>query len=227
MKKNQPLGKISYRVYNVSSKSITLLIVVHAMEVIYVQQDEERLVEKAINGDARAFEILMEKHEARMYAVALRMCGNREDAQDCLQDAMIRIYKALPTFKGQSSFSTWAYRITMNTCLDDLRRKKTRQASSLDAMLDLGWSPADEENTPERSYGEKEVRRELSKAIQSLPEDMRAAVVLRDVQGFSYEEIASMLNINIGTIKSRISRGREKLREILSGNAELFGRGRV
>ena len=139
----------------------------------------------------------------------------------------MRVYKALPTFKGESSFSTWAYRITMNTCLDDLRRKKNKAASSLDALLDLGWSPADEDNTPERKFSQKEAQREISRAIQSLPEDMRAAIVLRDIHGFSYEEIASMLSINIGTIKSRISRGREKLREILSGSAELFGRDRV
>jgi len=158
-----------------------------------------------------------------MYAVALRMCKNREDAQDCLQDAMLRIYKALPTFKGQSSFSTWAYRITMNTCLDDLRRKKVRQASSLDQMLEVGWAPVDDNNTAERHLENSELKRNLSKAIQTLPEEMRAAVVLRDVQGFSYEEIANMLSTNVGTVKSRISRGREKLREILSRNQELFG----
>ncbi len=188
-----------------------------------MQQDEGRLVEKAIGGDAYAFEVLMSKHESKMYSVALRMCANSDDAQDCLQDAMLRIYKALPNFKGQSSFSTWAYRITMNTCLDDMRRKKVRQASSLDALLDLGWSPTDEDDTPERHLSNTELRRELSRAIQSLPEDMRAAVVLRDVQGFSYEEIANMLNANVGTVKSRISRGREKLRDILSEHAELFG----
>ena len=188
-----------------------------------MQRDDDRLVESALDGDARAFEILMEKHESKMYAVALRMCKNREDAQDCLQDAMIRIYKALPTFKGQSSFSTWAYRITMNTCLDDLRRKKVRQASSLDQMLEVGWAPVDDNNTAERHFENSELKRNLSRAIQTLPEEMRAAVVLRDVQGFSYEEIANMLSTNVGTVKSRISRGREKLREILSRNQELFG----
>ncbi len=188
-----------------------------------MQRDDDRLVDLALNGDARAFELLMEKHESKMYAVALRMCKNREDAQDCLQDAMLRIYKALPTFKGQSSFSTWAYRITMNTCLDDLRRKKVRQASSLDQMLEVGWAPVDDNNTAERHLENSELKRNLSKAIQKLPEEMRAAVVLRDVQGFSYEEIANMLSTNVGTVKSRISRGREKLREILSRNQELFG----
>ncbi|MBQ1257540.1 MAG: sigma-70 family RNA polymerase sigma factor [Clostridia bacterium] len=188
-----------------------------------MQREDDRLVEKALDGDARAFEILMEKHESKMYAVALRMCKNREDAQDCLQDAMLRIYKALPTFKGQSSFSTWAYRITMNTCLDDLRRKKVRQAQSLDQMLEIGWAPVDENNSTEQHLENSELKRNLSRAIQTLPEEMRAAVVLRDVQGFSYEEIANMLSTNVGTVKSRISRGREKLREILSRNQELFG----
>ncbi|MBR3929642.1 MAG: sigma-70 family RNA polymerase sigma factor [Clostridia bacterium] len=188
-----------------------------------MQRDDDRLVDMALEGDSRAFEILMEKHEAKMYAVALRMCKNREDAQDCLQDAMLRVYKALPTFKGQSSFSTWAYRITMNTCLDDLRRKKVRAASSLDQMLEVGWAPVDENNTAERHLENSELKRNLSKAIHSLPEEMRAAIVLRDVQGFSYEEIAGILSTNVGTVKSRISRGREKLREILSKNQELFG----
>ena len=192
-----------------------------------MQREDDRLVEAALDGDARAFELLMEKHESKMYAVALRMCQNREDAQDCLQDAMLRIYKALPSFKGQSSFSTWAYRITMNTCLDELRRKKVRQASSLDQMLDLGWSPVDENNSTERHADNMELKRNLSRAIQTLPEEMRAAVVLRDVQGFSYDEIAEMLSTNVGTVKSRISRGREKLREILSKDAELFGLRRV
>ncbi|MBQ9857198.1 MAG: sigma-70 family RNA polymerase sigma factor [Clostridia bacterium] len=188
-----------------------------------MQRDDDRLVDAALGGDMRAFELLMEKHESKMYAVALRMCANREDAQDCLQDAMLRIYKALPSFKGQSSFSTWAYRITMNTCLDELRRKKVRQAASLDQMLEVGWSPVDEENATERHVDNQELKRNLSKAIQTLPEEMRAAVVLRDVQGFSYDEIASMLSTNVGTVKSRISRGREKLREILSKDRELFG----
>ena len=190
-----------------------------------MQRDDDRLVEMALDGNQRAFEILMEKHESKMYAVALRMCKNREDAQDCLQDAMLRIYKALPTFKGQSSFSTWAYRITMNTCLDDLRRKKVRQASSLDQMLEVGWAPVDENNTAERHLENSELKRNLSRAIQTLPEEMRAAVVLRDVQGFSYEEIANMLSTNVGTVKSRISRGREKLREKFLSKSELFDRG--
>ena len=193
-------------------------------EVTRVQSTEERgLIERAGRGDAAAFEQLIAEHESRMYAVALRMCGNREDAQDCLQEAMIRIYRAISSFKGQSSFATWAYRITMNSCLDELRRRKNRQATSLDALLDVGFSPADEDNTPEHFSLAEERKRVLERAIGSLPEDMRSAVVLRDVQGMSYEQIADVLDTNVGTIKSRISRGRERLRQVLVKQPELFG----
>lgn len=186
--------------------------------------DERELVRRASQGDESAFELLMRTHESRMYAVALRMCANREDAQDCLQEAMLRIYRAMSNFKFQSSFATWAYRITMNTCLDELRRRKLRTATSLDVLLDTGWSPTDDGETPEQYSIASEQRRMLERAIADLPEDMRAAIVLRDVQGFSYDEIARMLEANVGTIKSRISRGREKLREVLVRQPELFGR---
>lgn len=186
--------------------------------------DERELIEKAGRGDAYAFEQLISAHENKMYAVALRMCGNREDAQDCLQEAMLRVYRAMSGFKGQSSFSTWVYRITMNSCLDELRRRKSRTATSLDAMLENGFAPSDEGDTPEQSSLRSEQRRALEQAIAKLPEDMRAAIVLRDIQGCSYDEIAEALNANVGTIKSRISRGREKLRAALLAQPELFGR---
>ena len=184
--------------------------------------DEKKLIERASGGDPQAFNRLMELHERRMYAVALRMCANREDAQDCLQEAMLRVFRAIGSFKGQSSFSTWVYRVTMNTCLDELRKKKNKQNTSLDNLLDQGYSPSDGENVPEKEAIRNETRRQISGAIQELPEDMRAAVVLRDVHGLAYDEIADALNTNVGTIKSRISRGREKLREKLSKNKELF-----
>ena len=187
-----------------------------------MQNSQERaLVEAAAGGDPAAFEKLMRMHEGKMYAVALRMCASREDAQDCMQEAMIRAYRAIENFRFQSSFSTWIYRITMNTCLDELRRRKVRQATSLDALLDAGWAPSGGES-PEGHAMQQDRRRALEGAIHALPEDMRAAIVLRDIQGYSYDEIADILSVNVGTIKSRISRGREKLREILSEHTELF-----
>ena len=136
----------------------------------------------------------------------------------------MRVYRSISSFKGQSSFSTWVYRITMNTCLDELRRGKRRKASSLDERIDAGWAPVDDMDTPEHHAMRSEQRRALERAIQELPEDMRSAVVLRDIQGCSYDEIADVLDANVGTIKSRISRARAKLREILSAQMELFDR---
>lgn len=186
-------------------------------------QGDELLLRRACKGDVQAFEELMQSHESRIYAIALRMMGNREDAQDCAQEAMVRIYRAMGSFKGQSALATWIYRITMNTCLDELRRRKARKVTSLDSLVDTGWSPTDTGDTPEEHGLRVEKQNALNQAIQSLPDDMRAAIILRDVKGYSYDEIASILDANVGTIKSRISRGREKLREILSKQSELFG----
>lgn len=189
-----------------------------------MQMDERALIDRAVKGDAQAFSELMAAHESRMYAVALRMCAHREDAQDCLQEAMLRVYRSISGFKGQSSFSTWVYRITMNTCLDELRRSKRRKYTSLDERIEAGWSPADDMDTPEHHAMRVEQRRAIERAIALLPEDMRAAVVLRDIQSCPYDEIADILGTNVGTIKSRISRGRARLREILSEQMELFER---
>ena len=186
--------------------------------------DEEKLIKRAVKGDAAAFNELLGQHEKRMYAVCLRMCGNHEDAQDCLQEAMLRVYRAISGFKGQSSFSTWLYRVTMNACLDELRKRKNKPSTSLDGMLDAGWSPADERDTPEKHVLSAEKRTVIQQTIAELPEDMRSAIVLRDIEGCSYEEIAQALDANVGTIKSRISRGRERLRAVLSRQPELFGR---
>lgn len=186
--------------------------------------EENQLIQRAAQGDAGAFNTLMAAHERRMYAVALRMCGNPEDAQDCLQESMLRVYRSIGGFKAQASFSTWLYRITMNTCLDELRRRKSRPAVSLDGLVDSGWSPSDDHEGPEQHALRTEARAALERSIHELPEDMRAAVVLRDIYGYSYDEIAKQLDANVGTIKSRISRARERLREKISAHSELFDR---
>lgn len=189
--------------------------------------NEEKLIQRASNGDAAAFNELMGMHERRMYAVALKTCNNHEDAQDCLQEAMLRIFKSISGFKGQSSFSTWVYRITMNTCLDELRKRKNRPNTSLDSLLDSGWSPSDDRDSPEKHTIRMVKQQYLHKFMEELPEDMRAAVILRDVEGYAYEDIAGLLGANVGTIKSRISRGREKLREKILSHPELFDKTNV
>ncbi|MBQ8973761.1 MAG: sigma-70 family RNA polymerase sigma factor [Clostridia bacterium] len=186
--------------------------------------NEEQLIQRATEGDAEAFNALLGAHEQQMYALCLRMCCNPEDAQDCLQEAMLRVFRAISTFKGQSAFSTWLYRIAMNTSYDLLRKRKNAANVSADQLFEEGWSPVDANETPEQRALHSEQRVALNDMIQSLPEDMRAAVVLRDVQGFSYEEISQIMNVNVGTVKSRISRGRERLRKKIIAKPELFNR---
>ena len=179
------------------------------------------LVHLAAGGDSDAFEKLVMPHEKMMYALAYRMCGNSEDAKDCLQDSMLRIFKSLPSFRGESALSTWFYRIVTNTCLDSHRRKKVRKADSLEALSEEGWNPRDSSPGPQQMAENSSLRAALARGIKSLSPDIRSAVIMRDVQGFSYEEISDVLNVNIGTVKSRISRGREKLRSFLIESGEL------
>ena len=179
------------------------------------------LVSRAASGDSDAFEQLVTPHEKMMYALAYRMCGNAEDAKDCLQDSMLRIYKALPNFRGESSLSTWFFRIVTNSCLDSHRRRKVRRAESLEQLSQDGWNPADSAPGPSQLTENAELKRLLSKAIALLPPEIKSTVIMRDIHGFSYEEISDILGINIGTVKSRISRGREKLRNFLNASGEL------
>lgn len=176
---------------------------------------EYELVRKASKGDSSAFEKLMQDQEKRMYSLALYMCDNNyTDAQDCVQDAMLRVFRSIGSFKGDASFSTWVYRITVNSCRDFHRRNKAwrTNTTSLDVLTENGFSPEDERMQPEEEILMDELSTDVRDAIMKLPRDMKEAVILRDIHGFAYEDIASMLETNVGTIKSRISRGREKLR---------------
>lgn len=184
------------------------------------------LLIRARAGDSDAFSELIAAHERRIYSIALRICGNPDDAMDAVQEALIRLFKSLRDFKGQSSFATWAYRVVTNACLDELRRRKSRNTVSLEAMIDIGAPLPTTNEGPESEALRSERLSHIAHAMNKLPHDLKVAIVLRDVQGFSYDEIASMLDTNLGTVKSRISRGRDKLREYLS-QAELFPKGKV
>lgn len=190
-------------------------------------QQEAHLLRRAQKGDLHATSELMASYEKRIYALCLRMSGDRDDALDCAQEAMVRIWRSLSSYRQESSFSTWVYRIATNACLDMIRKKKVRLAVSLDALTDLGFSPADMSADPEAKAIASARKQALADGIAALPLDMRTALVLRDVQGFSYEEIAEILDTQLGTVKSRINRAREKLRGILFQNTELFGEPRV
>lgn len=186
--------------------------------------DERRLIRMAKAGDKQAFGTLLSSHEARMYNIAFRMMGSSEDAMDMVQEAMIKVYRALGRFEGNAQLGTWLYRVTTNTCLDELRRRKLRQSVSLDEREEQGApAPVDHHfERPEEAVERGERQAALKTAIQKLPPEHQAAIVLRDIQGMSYQEAAKVMDCPVGTMKSRVNRARAALREELEKQTELF-----
>lgn len=178
--------------------------------------------------DQGAFDELVARHSGRAYQQALAFLGNREDAEEVAQDAFIRIYRSLPKFRGDAEFSTWMYRIVMNLCNNRYRWNKVRGAGrniSVDAPLEsrnssgdapLKMELPDDRMMPDREVAFVELRDRTEAAMKSLPEVYRQAVLLRNVKQLDYEQIARILHCAVGTVKSRINRGRELLRQALN-----------
>ncbi len=180
-----------------------------------VISDEALLIKSAQKGNDAAMEALLFMYEKKIYNVAYRYMGNEADAYDMAQESLIKIYKSIRTFRHESSFSSWVYRLTVNTCLDGIRKRKN-EPLSLDSTIESGFLIEDKNSsTPEAHTLNIESREDIQAAINTLSEDHRITVILRDIQGLSYEEISESLSISIGTVKSRLSRGRQRLREIL------------
>jgi len=171
--------------------------------------EDAGLVSAFLDGDRRAFEELMLAHEDRVFAVCLRILTNREAALDAVQETFITVYRKARQFSGASAFSTWLYRIAVNTCYDQLRRDKRHQAQALPETND----PADERS--EDLLGSVELRPDLERALAGLAPEFRAAVVLSDLEGLPLQAIAEALEVPIGTVKSRVFRGRRLLAEHL------------
>ena len=192
------------------------------------REQEAAIVRKVLGGDANAFETLVLEYEKNVYNIALRMTGNSEDAADMTQEAFIKAYNSLQSFRGDSKFSVWLYRIVSNLCLDFLRSKKRRPAVSLSAENEDGEEVeldiADESQSPEALLERKLTREAVRRGLDSLPEEQRQILLLREIQGFSYEEIAGALNLESGTVKSRIFRARKRLCAFLlrDGNIPEF-----
>lgn len=166
---------------------------------------DEQLIRAFLRGDQRAFDALMRRHEDRIFGLAMRMTGNRTDALDATQDAFVAAFRNARSFKGTSAFSTWLYRIGINAC-HDLLRKKARLVPSED--VDPG-------ETAGRVDDDVPLRMDLVVALQELGADYRQAVLMHDLGGFPYEDIAAITGVQVGTVKSRISRGRKKLAALL------------
>lgn len=183
----------------------------------------DELAWRAAGGDEDAFAQLVGLHEKKVYGLALRMCGNPEDAADAAQEAFLAAWKGLPRFRGEAGFSTWLYRLTSNAAIDHLRRvKRQRGEVSLDGG-GPGLDAVDDAPSPQAQAEETELREAVAEGLSMLSEDHRQALLLRELRGLSYEEIASELRVDLGTVKSRISRARGSLRKILVKNGNLSG----
>ncbi len=194
---------------------------------IRMSDREKGLLERAKAGDIAAFEQLIESYQKKIFNIALRMLGNYDDAGDLSQEVLIRIYKSIGSFKEQSSFSTWIYRITTNVCLDEIRKRKNRKIISLDEEIrledgEMKRQIESDEPSPEETAEAKDLKKIVNDAIGKLSEEHRIVIVLRDLQGLSYEEIAEVLKCPEGTVKSRINRGRQALKNILASKRELL-----
>lgn len=191
-------------------------------------EEERQLIERSKRGDVAAFDRLVRSYERSVYNTAYRLSGSYDDASDIAQEAFVRAWNNLKSFRGDSAFSTWLYRIVTNVFLDDRKRKRARrEQQSLDEALDLDESSVtrqfeDPSPGPEELAEGDERRRILEQAIGTLPEAQRAMVVMYHTQGLAYEEIAEITQLPMGTVKSRLNRARLALRDRLQAVTELF-----
>ena len=189
------------------------------------RQEEAQVIERVLSGDVNAYEQLVTQYEKSVYNLALRMTDNPEDAADMAQEAFIKAYNSLSSFRGDSKFSVWLYRIVSNVCLDFLRRQSRRPAVSLSVEDDDGeetqLDDPDESMSPESQLERKLTRESVREGLRQLPEDYRQILLLRELQGLSYDEISQTLGIGVGTVKSRIFRAREKLCAFLTKDGNI------
>ncbi len=180
------------------------------------------LVRRAKNGEPAAFEELVQLYQNKIYTLCLRMSGNAEDAFDLSQEAFLRVYKALPLFKEQSSFSTWVYSIATNVCIDFARKQKKHKTVPLHITDEHGEETLreipDNRYHPEQEYEKTELREAVAAGLDSLSPEHREILILREISGLSYQEIGEVLDLESGTVKSRINRARSQLCEFLRNN---------
>ena len=190
-----------------------------------MDENEKNLVEKSAEGDIDAFETLIQSHQKKVYNIALRMTKNPEDAQELSQDAFVRAFIAIKKFRGDSSFATWLYRITMNVCTDFLRKRNKASVISIEQSVyesQQTMQLADNEPGPDEISEKNQLKKLVKEAMDLLPPEHREVLILRDLLDMTYKDIANTLSINEGTIKSRINRARENLKKVITSRSELF-----
>ena len=179
-----------------------------------MNDQEQNWIQAAKNGDQAAFGHLVETYQKRVYALTVRMCPTRELAEEAAQEAFLSAWQGLPFFRGDSAFSTWLYRLASNACVDLLRKEGRHQGPSLDDEAVSAEVP-DTRPTPEAAAEQKELRAQIEAGLRTLSPEHREVLILREIQQLSYDEIADALSLDLGTVKSRISRGRRQLRNFL------------
>lgn len=191
-----------------------------------MKSNEILLVEKSRKGDVDAFEELIRDYKKSAYNIALKVLQNVEDAEDASQEALIKVFKSIKNFNMQSTFRVWLYRIVVNTCID-FKRKKKVNAFSIDEDIDLGGDSslhreiADDSGNPDVLLEKNFNNKLVIEAVNKLDDIYKTIIILRDIQGFSYGEIAEILSCNLGTVKSRLNRARKNLKEILENELEI------
>lgn len=185
-------------------------------------KEQQNWIDAARQGDQAAFEQLVLLYEKRVFALTLRMCKNPEDAAEAAQEAFLAAWQGLPFFRGDASFSTWLYRLASNACVDLLRREGRHRAAAGPSLNDeeLNLDVPDHAPSPQAMAEQTELRTQIEAGLAALPPDYRQVLILREMHQRTYDEIADILDLDLGTVKSRISRGRKQLRKILleSGN---------
>ena len=187
-----------------------------------MEKQEQQWVEAARQGDQSAFEQLVHLYEKRVLALTTRMCKNPADAEEAAQEAFLSAWQGLPFFRGDASFSTWLYRLASNACVDLLRREGRRQSAAGPSLNDeeVQLEVPDTAHSPQEQAERSELRQQIEAGLQALTPDHRQVLLLREMHQLSYDEIAQTLDVDVGTVKSRINRGRKQLRNFLlrSGN---------
>ena len=180
---------------------------------------DEFTLRRAQKGDAQAFEQLVTPHEQMLWRVCWHYTHHQEDAADCLQEAMLKAWKAIRTYRGECSLSSWLYRIAATVCLDFLRKqKRLPQTESADEMAEEeGFTPVDSSPTPDEAVIRAESADNIRAAIDALPAEMRTVIILYALQGLGYEEIAAATQTAVGTVKSRLNRARQRIAKFLAG----------
>jgi RNA polymerase sigma factor (sigma-70 family) len=184
-------------------------------------EEDEKLVVRAQRGETGAFDVLVDRYKERLYATVYHMTGNHEDANDLVQDSLIKAYRSLSGFRGQSSFYTWVYRISVNRTINFLKRRKNRNQFSLDDVdsgihTDPDFVELMSHVTPRREVGLRELQERLNAALQKLSVAHRAVVTMHDIQGMTHADIAKAMNCSEGTVRSRLFYARQRLQNLLA-----------